>query len=193
MLWSQPQRFFPVWGLRLSGFQSTRAPASSTAFSCTKWLWSRSAFTQSEPENKRVGGNTLRGGLALAQSKSNWETRWVGLAPLLLSLLEEIQRPALPLLSRILLPRGHAQALGEIASDSVVFRCASVWRSSSFQVLVNQLLMPKPSCRAFNLPPPREVLPPPILNFPGSTVGAGPALLPKLEETLGFFGKTLSS
>lgn len=75
----------------------------------------------------------------------------------------------------------------------MVFRCASVWRSSSFQVLVNQLLMPKPSCRAFNLPPPREVLPPPILNLPGSTVGAGPALLPELEETLGFFGKTLSS
>lgn len=97
MLWSQPQRFFPVWGLGLSGFQSTRAPASSTAFSCTKWFWSRSAFTQSEPENKRVGGNTLRGGQALAQSKSNWETRWVGLAPLLLSLLAEIQRPALPL------------------------------------------------------------------------------------------------
>lgn len=34
----------------------------------------------------------------------------------------------------------------------MVLRCASVWRGSSFQVQVNQLLMSQPSCRAFNLP-----------------------------------------
>lgn len=56
LLWYQSQRFLPIWGLSSSGFQSTMAPASSAAFSCTDWLWSLSAVTQKEPENKRVEG-----------------------------------------------------------------------------------------------------------------------------------------
>lgn len=82
-----------------------------------------------------------------------------------------------PLLHRAWLPRGCAQALGQIASRPGGLKAVHEGEEGSFfPVWVSQPLMPLsiPPPPASHLPHPLEVLPPPIFNFPCSTVGVGP-------------------
>lgn len=122
MLRPQPKRFFIVWGLCQNGFQFMVTPAPpGTPLRRTLDLGSREALiSQSEPENKRVRVSTLRGRQTLSSGKELLGNKIRRAGPV--HLFGGNPQTLAASLSAEGHPRGRAQALEEIESDSVVFQ-----------------------------------------------------------------------